>query len=111
ERLFDMPPQAYERYARRKTPSAHGFWRFNHKTRSFAAGRMLRIELLAQATVRWSDDDWRTVRDTATQDTGLGVHKVDLPTGRLVPGAVVRFTFFWHQAARWEGVDFEILAG
>ncbi|MBL0142479.1 MAG: glucan 1,4-alpha-glucosidase [Betaproteobacteria bacterium] len=109
ERLFDMPPQTFERYVARKAACAHGFWRFNHKTRSFAAGRTLRIEVLAGATVHWSDDGWRTVHDTATQDTGLGVHKVDLPTERLVPGAVVAFTFFWHQAGRWEGADFDVL--
>ncbi len=111
ERVFDMPPQTFERYARGKPPCAHGFWRFNHKTRSFAAGRVLRIEVLAQATVHWSNDGWRTVHDIQTQDTGFGVHKADLLTERLAHGAIVNFTFFWHQVARWEGADFAILAG
>ena len=111
ERVFDMPPQTFERYATRKPPCAHGFWRFNHKTRSFGAGRILRIEVLAQAIVHWSDDGWHTMHDSETQDAGLGVHKVDLPTVTLAPGTVVTFTFFWHQAARWEGANFEILVG
>ena len=111
ERVFDMPPQTFERYATQNAPPAHAFWRFNHKTRSIAAGRILRIELLARAIVHWSDDGWRSAHDAATQDTGLGVHAADLPTGPLASGAVLKFTFYWHEAARWEGADFEVLAG
>ena len=108
ERVFDMPPQTVERYVAKKARSVYAFWRFNHKSRSFAAGRILRVEALAEATVHWSADGWRTVRDTATRDTGLGVHKADLPTASLPRGAVVKFTFFWHEAARWEGADYEV---
>jgi glucoamylase len=111
ERVFDMPPQTVERYITRKTGSPYTTWRFNHKRRSMPAGRVLRIETLAEATLHWSDDGWRTKHDTTTQDTGLGVHKADLPTARLVAGTVLRFTFWWHEAARWEGVDFEIVVG
>jgi glucoamylase len=109
KRVFDMPPQTTERYLTNHAGSALAFWRFNHKTRAFAAGRTLRIETLAEATVHWSDDGWRTTHDALTQDTGLGVHKADLPTASLARGATVKFTFFWHAAERWEGTDFEIL--
>jgi glucoamylase len=109
KRVFDMPPQTAERYLTKRTGSPLAFWRFNHKTHSFPAGRVLRIETLAEATVHWSDDGWHTTHDTTTQDTGLGVHKADLPTKSLAHGATVKFTFFWHAAARWEGTDFEIL--
>ncbi len=109
KRVFDMPPQTAERYLTKHTGSSLAFWRFNHKTHSFPAGRVLRIETLAEATVHWSDDGWRSTHDTTTQDTGLGVHKADLPTASLAHGAMVKFTFFWHDAARWEGTDFEIL--
>ena len=110
-RVFDMPPQTVERYITKKTASPNEIWRFNHKRHSLPAGRTLRIETLARATVRWSDDGWRTVHDTATLDTGLGVHEVDLPTCRLVAGTVLKFTFFWDEARRWEGVDYEVVVG
>lgn len=45
-------------------------------------GCIPRIQMRAQATVRWSGDGWRTVHDTATRDTGLGVHTADLPRDR-----------------------------
>ena len=109
KRVFDMPPQTVARYITKKTGSPYATWRFNHKRRSLPCGHVLRIETLAQATVHWSDDGWRTLHDTSTQDTGLGVYLADLPTSQLAPGTVLTFTFFWSDAARWEGVDFGIV--
>lgn len=108
ERVFDTPPQTVERYISRATKSSHASWRFNQKRRSLPAGRTLRIESLLPAVVHWSADGWRTVEDTATQDTGIGVHKADLPTREYPHGATVKFTFFWPEAGRWEGADFEV---
>ena len=108
ERVFDMPPQTVDRYINRKPKSAPFSWRFNQKARLLPAGRVLRIESLAPAVVHWSADGWRTVQDTATEDTGIGIHKVDLPTRDSVRGTTVMFTFFWPEAERWEGTDFEV---
>ena len=60
-------------------------WRFNNKIRAIPIGTTLRVETLAAAVVHWSVDGWRTVHDTATRDTTLGVHLVDLPTAGLPP--------------------------
>jgi len=108
ELVFDMPPQTVERYINRTTKSPHASWRFNQKRRSLPAGRTLRIESLAPAMVHWSADSWRTVNDAATQDTGIGIHRVDLPTEGYTLGTTVSFTFFWPEAERWEGTDFEV---
>jgi glucoamylase len=103
--VFDMPPQARRRYVEEKTGSSIAPWRFNHKVRTVPSGNVLRIEVLAPATVHWSADGWRTVHDTPTRDTGLGIHYVDL---RPPAGCTVAFTFLWTEAERWEGVDFEV---
>ena len=58
--------------------------------------------------VHWSVDGWQTVHDTATRDTTLGVHIVDLPTTQLRAGDSVDLTFYWSDVNRWEGVDFAI---
>jgi len=76
--------------------------------RTMPAGATLRIETLAPAVVHWGVDCWHSVRDTATRDTTLGVHVVDLPTTRLQPGATLEFTFYWPEVDHWEGVDFGI---
>ena len=107
-RVFDLPPQTVERYVERDTPSTLAVWRFNHKTRELPRGRTLRVETLAPATVHWSGDGWRTARDTVTRDSGLGVHVADLATEALPAGGDVRFTFYWPDAARWEGEDFSV---
>jgi len=107
-RVYDTPPQVVERYARRQTRPLQASWRFNHKCRSSPAGRTLRIEVLARATIHWSSDGWHTTHDAVTRDTGIGVHVADLPSSGLPGGTILRFTFYWQEAARWEGVDFEV---
>jgi len=107
-RVFDTPPQTVERYLKRDTHSTLVHWRFNHKTRELERGRTLRVETLAPATIHWSTDGWRTVRDTATRDSGLGVYLADLPTAALPAGSEIRFTFYWPDADRWEGADFSV---
>ncbi len=106
--VFDMPPYGRDRYVRGGTGSPRWPWRFNHKVGRIPAGGVLRIEVLAPATVHWSTDDWRTVHDTATTDGGLGVHWVDLHPGG---GETVRFTFHWSDVDRWEGTDFTVEVG
>ena len=59
-RVFDMPPQPTERYQVEGVRSRHCVWRFNQKCRSVPAGSVLRVELLAAASVHWSADGWRT---------------------------------------------------
>jgi glucoamylase len=107
-RVFDMPPQTVQRYQVNKVGSPHAPWRFNHKCQTMPAGQCLRVEVLQPALLHWSVDGWRTVTDTATRDTGIGLHVADLPTESAPVGAQVAFTFFWPGANRWEGSDFTV---
>jgi glucoamylase len=107
-RVFDTPPQTVQRYQVKKTSSLYAMWRFNNKCRTIMRGKTLRLEVLAPATVRWSDDGWHTVHDTSTRDTGIGVHCADLPTKELPTGSVVVFTMYWPVVNKWEGTDFSI---
>src|SRR2546426_569903 len=103
--IFDRPPQTVQRYLVKKVKSDHVIWRFNNKVRTMASGKILRIETLARARVHWSADGWRTVRDTDTRDTTLGVHVVDLPTASLPSRSRIDFTFYWLDRDPWEGSD------
>jgi glucoamylase len=105
-RIFDLPPQTLQRYRVDKTVSPRLIWRYNHKIRSIPIGKILRVELLASATVHWTCDDWRTATNTGTRDAGLGIHLADLPIEALHAGSQVTFTFHWSVANRWEGKDF-----
>jgi glucoamylase len=104
--IFDRPPQTVQRYLENKTTSSRAIWRFNNRVRTMPAGRILRIETLAAAVVHWSADDWRTVHDTPTSDTTLGVHVADLHTMHLGAGDCVDLTLYWPDVDRWEGADF-----
>ncbi len=104
----DTPPQPVQRYQVERQGSPHHIWRFNQKCRRMPAGQQLRIELKHPALVHWSDDDWATVHDTPTRDTGLGPHVADLDTTALQPGRVVVLTFNWLLIDRWEGTDYTV---
>jgi glucoamylase len=108
-RVFDMPPQTVERYQSKKIGSPCAIWRFNHKCRTMAEGKTLRVEVLARAKVHWSIDGWRTVQDTVTQDTGLGVHYADLVTKNIPEGGLVTFTFYWIESGRWEDKNYYVI--
>jgi glucoamylase len=107
-KVFDQPPQTYQRYVVEKQPCTIFIWSFNHKVRTMPPGKRLRLQVLAPATVHWSTDAWHTAQDTGSRDTGVGLYFVDLPTEKLSAGTHVLFTFFWTEDERWEGTNFEV---
>ncbi|AMY02934.1 glucan 1,4-alpha-glucosidase [Mesorhizobium ciceri] len=109
--VFDMPPQGVKRYIEDKTVSPFRTWRFNNKIRTVPAGKTLRVELLAPATVHWSTDNWATAHDSQTVENDFGIHLADLPVSGLPKGSTLTFTFFWPGAGDWENVDFSVISG
>jgi glucoamylase len=109
--VFDSPPQTRQRYLGGEARPAHVTWRFERPLRRLRPSSILRLETRARAKVRWSDDDWSTVRDAEAVDTGLGLFVTDLPTATLEVGRTVRFTYFWPESGRWEGRDFHVEVG
>ena len=107
-RIFDQPPQTVKRYRVEKRSSVYCEWRFNNKCRVMAAGKILRIAVMAPANVHWSNDDWKTTNDLATRDTRAGIFIADLPTSQLQPGRSIVFTMYWPQGQKWEGMDFSV---
>ena len=108
-KIFDQPPQPVKRYIVEQTKSTRFGWRFNNKTRSMPQRKILRLALLSPARVHWSFDGWKTVHDTDTRDTGLGMYAADLPSSKLTAGAEIVFTFFWPEPQKWEGTNFSVV--
>jgi glucoamylase len=107
-RIFDQPPQPVQRYLVEKRRCEHFLWMFQNKVRTLPCGKKLRIALLSPAKIVWSADNWRTVQETPTQDTKLGVHIADLPTSEMQTAAPVEFTFRWEPGGNWEGTNYMV---
>ena len=82
-------------------------WKFTRQARSVKRGYVLRIQAQASFRLHWSDDEWRTVKDTPSSSTTLGVEFVDIPILEAQQ-APIRFTFFWTASNHWEGRDFMV---
>jgi glucoamylase len=107
-RVFDMPAATSGRYLAEKHESPLAVWRFKNKVQTLPAGKTLRVELTASASVRWSTDGWKTFRDTASENRGLGMWVADLPTEELTAGDRIIFTLRWTPDGRWEGTDYTV---
>jgi glucoamylase len=106
--VFDMPPQARERYVASKTPSHLRIWRLNNAITRMPSGKTLRLELTAPALVHWGLDDWQAATDTKTRDSGFGTHVADLEISSLQPDRSVVFTFLWLDGERWDASRFTV---
>jgi glucoamylase len=106
---IDRPEAAWRRYRGRRPKAIRATWRFAAQRPAMAAGRILRLEVLAPARVHCSIDGGRSWTDVDARDAGLGVWVADVPrSDRLEPGQRVLFTFWWIEASRWEGHDFRV---
>jgi glucoamylase len=82
-------------------------WKFTRQARSVKRGYTLRIQVPVAFRLHWSADEWKTVNDTSSSATTLGVEFADIaiPAGQQSP---IRFTFFWPASNSWEGRDFSV---
>jgi hypothetical protein len=83
-------------------------WRFDRQYQTLPQGSVLRFELSSPGIVHWTFNQWDSVEDTRTVQVQRGLHAAELPTVCLKPGSRVDFTFYWPQASRWEGEDFQV---
>ena len=105
--VFDRVRGVAERYQPRRERPPLEVWTFRRRVRSVRPGTCLRIQARPSFRLRWTAGEWSAASDSASTPTGLGIEFVDVP---LAPGqaAPLRFTFFWPEAGRWEGRDFQI---
>jgi glucoamylase len=107
-RVFDAIPEVANRYlgGRQRRP-LYEVWKRNRQVPMVKRGYVLRVQMPSPFRLHWSDDEWRTVKDTVSTATSLGVEFVDLP----IPSrqrAPIRFTFFWTASNCWEGRDYMV---
>jgi glucoamylase len=99
-RVFDTP-SAVVRHSADPTSTHRRFWRQNHKIKQMDSDSSLRIELTEPAVIRWSVAGGSPV-SSATADTGIGMHILDLDAAELAPSGDLTFTIERAGAARNE---------
>ena len=71
------------------------------------AGKVLRIEVMESALVKWTDDNWQTYQETKTRNTGLGIYLTDITSKNKYSEKII-FTFYWEKGQDWETSNFEV---
>jgi glucoamylase len=105
-KVSDLIPDVANRYlGARADRNLFEVWKFTRQVRSVKRGYVLRIQVPASFQLRWSADEWKTVKDTSSSVTALGVEFADIPIAAS-QRAPIRFTFFWTTSNSWEGRDF-----
>lgn len=99
-RVFDMPQQSYERYVRQRIGCDITIWAPHSRARTMPVGNRLRIQSVADATIRWAVGDGQPM-DTASRDTTIGVWHADLDSERLPAGTKIRFAVVPAHASAW----------
>ena len=99
KRIFDLIDPVAERYRNDKPRPVIEVWKMNRQVRSVPAGALLRVQASSPFVLHWSDDEWKTVKDTASTPTAVGVEYVDIEVAASQT-APLWFTFFWPQESR-----------
>jgi glucoamylase len=107
KRVFDFVPEVAEHFRNGAIRKDLEVWQPNRRVRSIKTGQTLRIQAPAAFRLHWSSDEWRTVNDTESASTGLGIDFVDISIS-LDQRTPIRFTFLWTESQRWEGSDYEV---
>ena len=106
---FDRVEPAFLRYVADPVASRHEIWSFRHPLRRMPPGKILRLILVADATIVWSANAWASTNTAdATPISALDVWFADLPTEGSPEGSVIEFTFFWNADQRWEGRNYSV---
>ena len=107
---FDRVEPAFQRYVVNPVRNAYEFWSFRNSVRRMLHKRILRIVILAEATVIWSADGWASTHESnSIYNHTLNVWFADLSTENCPVDALIEFTFFWKEAQRWEGRNIAVV--
>jgi glucoamylase len=105
--VFDLIAIVAERYHRSLGRKDIEVWKPLRRLRSIQPGKVLRVQNPRPFRMVWTDDEWKTTRDSESSPSGLGIGFVDIPI-REGQKAHIRFTFFWPETCSWEGNDYKV---
>lgn len=103
---FDRIDPVHQRYGVENTGSSIEMWTFAHQIQEIAPGKILRLILDQPASVVWSTDEWATIRELETHDSGIGCWTADFSHQDLKDSTGFVFTFRF--ATRWHGENHRV---
>jgi glucoamylase len=110
KRIFDLIEPVAERYRNAKPRPVIEVWKMNRQVRAVPAGALLRVQASSPFLLHWSDNEWKTVKDTVSTPTAVGTDYADI---EVAPSqtAPLRFTFFWRLQSEWQGANYQVNVG
>ena len=103
----DQPEITLQRYQGKRPEIKHAVWLPQDQILKISSGQILFIAMYEPCVIHWSLDGWQSALDTATRDTGLGLHLVELDTQALRSGQV-DFTTQRADTGKWLGRNYTI---
>lgn len=102
---YDRPPATWQRYQGKRPAIQRAIWLPQAPIQKISIGQTLLIALYEPSIVHWSIDGWEAPQDTATTDTGLGLHVAEIETKALLVGQHINFTYKVLGSGMWLGHD------
>jgi glucoamylase len=105
--IFDRVGEVADRYLNGRGRTDLEVWSLRRQILRMPAGNILRVQADRPFTLHWSDDGWRSPRDTESRDSGLDIHFADIST-RPGAAAPIQFTWRWNDTGQWLGRDYQV---
>jgi Glucoamylase and related glycosyl hydrolases len=107
-RPYDQDQRILERYVKKGFVSRKAFWSFRNKSAYVRDADSIIFILQADAFIRVTGDNWKTMEDVNTTRLMDDLFIIDLDVSGKKTGEKIEFTFFWKDSERWEGNNFNI---
>lgn len=105
---FDRPTAVWQRYGGRRPKAKRAIWCLHAPIGSLGHAVALVIALPRAARIHWGMNGWQHISDGETENTGLGLHSIELDAAVLSQAHQIDFTFQWHDTQQWVGKDFHV---
>ena len=107
-RVFDFIEEVGARYLKgEKSQRKLEIWKQNRQPQKMSRQSTLRVIASRPFRLRWSNDNWETVRDNDAFALPFGLHffDVEIENNQSAP---LKWTFFWTDENDWEGRNYTI---
>jgi glucoamylase len=103
---FDRPEKTWQRYQGKPPVIKYAIWLPQDQLLEIKHGYVVFIALLQPSLIHWGIDDWKTPKDEETEETGIGLHVIELDSSSLKVGQRIDFTWRHRDSDEWSGENY-----